>query len=991
MLRLAASATKRRSLSFSGCRVRAAFSSGSGALSDTRRLNSTLRDDDEAPSWKDGKQRDRKSRTHISVKPRRWGSKTERGAYYANQSQVRSQNTRDFDSEIEKAKEVNNIMSTFFARPPKENSNQSDSKKSARSFFRPTGTQQQKEEDTLRRKFLKNPDSLGGKNKSLRFDLGLVNLNTPGPKMSSSQKGEERRSTDSSPQKFDSPLSEFLQSMLSDKNKNVQRDSQTSPKRILDYQKPKWRLQSQKSRESTLGLRQQRQDDKRKRIDGRAGRRPDSMQYRRSRASHIKKTAPVFVDPKSLIAVIPNHSLSLSETSRLFREKAIELRKTLRSIGEYSKEDHQKSDEDLIVGVETMELIAIELGRSFQRAKSRESQDDEALLMQRRAAANEEVQEGQVPYESLPPRPPVVCIMGHVDHGKTTLMDALRRRAQGGVPSSSKKKKKDKGKAKGKGTPKGGGDVAGTEAGGITQVISAFQVPLLDHAVGAVTFLDTPGHAAFKTMRQSGSDAADILVLVIAADDGVSEQTVEILDFYKSIITSSGGSGISLVIAMNKIDKPGIEVDEARMRIESQLLEHGILTEGMPSDQDGEYGPPVQLVPVSGLTGQGLDDLIEGLVLQSEVMDLRADDSTRCEGIIMDAKVDKGLGIVADCIIRWGSLEKGNIVVSGTNTGKVRLLKDVSNKQLLRGVPSQPVRIIGFDTVPKAGEPIVCVASEEAADQLIASRQAALSAKTESVTQNKNDAEIQSAGKHLMNFRWREAFEEKHGLEGEDESQIRIPVILRADADGTLDAIRDSLVAIADESTLNVCIDPIKVGVGPLHATDIEMAKECGASIFCFNLKNEQTIASMAESEGISLVSNDVIYRLLEDAKNEFVKHFPCTPFEIVHGRGKVQAVFDIGGIENRVAGLNISEGIFYREKCKGKNGQLEVKYRVFRDGKPLTPMDALGATSLKHFKNDVNELSNGKDCGLSLDGFDNYQTGDVIECFSIEMRQEFV
>lgn len=253
-------------------------------------------------------------------------------------------------------------------------------------------------------------------------------------------------------------------------------------------------------------------------------------------------------------------------------------------------------------------------------------------------------------------------------------MDALRRRSMNqDVSGASKQGNAKKKKKKGKAPASASNDVAGTEAGGITQIISAFQVALEGQDM-PVTFLDTPGHSAFRSMRQSGSHAADVIVLVVAADDGVSEQTVEILDFYKSIVKGSEG-GISLVVALNKIDKPGIEVEEAQRRIENQLMEHGIVSEGMGSG-DSEFGSPVQVIPTSGLTGHGLEDLMEGLLLQSEVMDLRADDKAHAEGIVMDASMEKGLGVVATAIIRWGSIQIGDVVVSGDQIGRVRILKD---------------------------------------------------------------------------------------------------------------------------------------------------------------------------------------------------------------------------------------------------------------------------------------------------------------------------
>lgn len=373
-------------------------------------------------------------------------------------------------------------------------------------------------------------------------------------------------------------------------------------------------------------------------------------------------------------------SVSLfADTLRTAKKTVI---KTLKSLGEW------KADKDeYLVDIDIMELVALELGKEPVRNKRHgrklnlSVEDDKNLLLQRRAGAEDVFSEGEGEavenaYESFPTRPPVVCLMGHVDHGKTTLMDALRRKNQ---PDQNKAKgKKSKKTKKGKAKPSSGGDVAGTEAGGITQVISAFQVAL-ENQDGAVSFLDTPGHAAFRSMRESGSHAADVIVLVVAADDGVSQQTIEILNFYKSIVKDAGGNAISLVVAMTKIDKPGIDIAESQQRIEYQLLEQGITTENMATGEDSEYGPPVQLVPVSGITGDGIDELIESLVLQSEIMDLRADEEARGEGIVMDARVEKGLGVVADCIVRWGSMSRGDVVVSGVHGGKIKILKDGKN------------------------------------------------------------------------------------------------------------------------------------------------------------------------------------------------------------------------------------------------------------------------------------------------------------------------
>ena len=370
---------------------------------------------------------------------------------------------------------------------------------------------------------------------------------------------------------------------------------------------------------------------------------------------------------------LPPTKVSVSDLSAIFRIKVNIIMQTLRESGEYPR------DENHVVDIDTMEVVALDLGleptRSSRRAPKSLSEENRELLLQRRAdedtydldRANAEA------HMAMPLRPPVVCLMGHVDHGKTTLMDALRRKKKRGVNASSgkKKKMKNKGEASNNATSDG---VAGTEAGGITQAISAFQVSLENQENGAVTFLDTPGHAAFRSMRESGSHAADVIVLVVAADDGVSPQTIEIIDFFKSIYEESGG--ISLVVAMTKVDKPGIIIDESRYRIENELMEQGIVPESFASTTKGEFGPPVQIVPVSGLTGEGVDNLIEALVLQSEVMELRADPDAQAEGIILDARYEKGVGVVADCIIRWGSMKRGDVVLSGLHTGKVKALKD---------------------------------------------------------------------------------------------------------------------------------------------------------------------------------------------------------------------------------------------------------------------------------------------------------------------------
>jgi translation initiation factor IF-2 len=437
------------------------------------------------------------------------------------------------------------------------------------------------------------------------------------------------------------------------------------------------------------------------------------------------------------------------------------------------------------------------------------------------------------------------------------------------------------------------------------------------------------------------------------------------------------------------------------MMIENQLLEQGILTEGMPSEDGPEFGPPAQLVPVSGMTGEGLNDLIEGLVLQSEVMDLRADEEARAEGVVMDARVDKGLGIVADCIVRWGKLERGDYVVSGVHGGKVRILSDVSGAPLQKARPSQPVRIVGLKSLPKAGDPIISVQSEEIAKELVERRVVLASSEGASVAfraDSTSGPELQVTGMASKQGSMLQKVLDKYGMGDEDTDEtIRIPVVIKADADGSLEAVRDAMLAIGADSKRDIVIDPICLGVGAPTTTDVTMAKESGASVFCFGLKgtSDKAAASLAEAEGVSIVSNDVIYTLLDEAKDLFAAHLPPVPVEKVHGSAEVKAVYDINNKKDaeRIAGLQVSEGQLFLDKTisTGDGTTLTCHYRILRNGKLVSDKsEMLRAKSLRRFKEEVTDVRRGDECGLGL-GFEDIQEGDTIECYSVEMKSFFI
>lgn len=690
--------------------------------------------------------------------------------------------------------------------------------------------------------------------------------------------------------------------------------------------------------------------------------------------------------------MLPNRDVSLSQLSSIFRVQKDKLIQILRDLGESPPRGVEL--DTFKIDVDMAELVALELGLDPKREKRDKcSMEAAELRMKRQAQEEGTIALDEELYEKFPPRPPVVTIMGHVDHGKTTLMDRLRQKAAEALGITSKDKKK-KGKKSKKSANNAGnqslvGNIAGTEAGGITQVISAFQVGLPnvgDNDIDTVTFLDTPGHAAFKAMRQSGSNGADVIVLVVAADDGVSPQTIEIIDMYKSIARAQPGS-ISMVVAMTKIDKPGIDVEESLTRIENQLMEHEIFSERLATSSCEFDAVPI--FPLSGMTGEGVDNLIEGLILQSEVMDLRACTESRAEGIIIDAKMEKGLGVVANCIIRWGKLEPGDYVVSGVHGGRVRILNDVNNKSISKAGPSQPVKIVGLKTLPRAGDAIICVKSEEIAKELISRREGRLASSNEDNSYRANGSKtnldvVVSGGASKKGFMAKNVLK-KYGLDEqpddeETEKEIRIPVVLKADADGTLAALRDTLLAIQDESKLNLCIDPIEMSIGHVTPNDVNLAAESGAAIFCFNLKGskDKTAMSLASANKVEIRSHNVIYHLLDEAKDVFSSYCPPLPVETIHGKAMVQAVFNINNNRNaeKVAGLMVKDGKLYLDKAKAESGTLNCEYRIKR-GEQIVA-DGLKAKSLRRVKEDVEDVRRGEECGLNL-GHPDIEEGDVI------------
>jgi len=684
-----------------------------------------------------------------------------------------------------------------------------------------------------------------------------------------------------------------------------------------------------------------------------------------------------------------------------------------------------------------IELLCLELGIECERVDMRKKDIRKMAFEKRRAesdidtpvkvplpkvekpsevdmhfADSEELALARMELKNLSTRPPVVSIMGHVDHGKTTLLDLLRRTAakEAGVQAGGKKGgkgKKKKKKAKTSNKNAGADDVAGTEAGGITQIITAFTVPVPPRFLegnaslaSTVCFLDTPGHAAFKAMRENGGNATDIICLVIAADDGVNNQTREVIK-----IAKQGNQGI--IVAVTKIDKAGVDVDEAMKRIGLELGVEGVDVESMGGD--------VQMLPVSGITGEGVDALIESMVLQSEIMELKAEVDAPGEAVVIDARLDKGLGVVCDCVVRWGSFNVGDAILSGVYGGKVKIMREPGGVGTVKtALPSTPVRIVGLRGIPNAGETLVKVSSEAVAKQ-IAERRLKLYGEKMSRTADRASAKkvhLELAGgaarvktrieaKNLsiqqgteMEFKYKRRFipdlgdSERQALEDAFKETSRAPVVIKADCEGTLQAVKQSLMELEEETEIDIEIDIIHVGIGAVTQSDVFLASESGGVVFAFGVKSSgNDVDKKAEEDGVEVRKHDIIYSLLDDARTLLGKYVPTVSEEKIIGKLNVLASFTLtgsakqrGGVES-IAGGKIVEGKIHLDKDPAGNKAL---FRVLRHGEVVK--EGIEGGTLRKFKDEVMTVEKGDECGLSFNNnFKDFKEGDTIECYIIE------
>ena len=538
-----------------------------------------------------------------------------------------------------------------------------------------------------------------------------------------------------------------------------------------------------------------------------------------------------------------------------------------------------------VIDSDTAELVAEEFGMAVKRVS--ESDVETGFLGEADDADASEV------------RAPVVAIMGHVDHGKTSLLDALRTT-----------------------------DVAGGEAGGITQHIGAYQVRLEDGQ--KVTFLDTPGHAAFSAMRARGANVTDIVVLVVAADDGVMPQTIEAIQHAKA-------AEAPLIVAVNKMDKPGA----TSQKVVNELLQYEVIAESLGGD--------TQIIEVSAKERMNLDGLLEAILVQAEVMDLRANPDRSAEGVVIEAKLDKGRGPVGTVLVKRGTLKRGDIVVAGGAWGKVRALLNERNEQLTDAGPSVPVEILGLDEAPSPGDVFAVVDSEARARELTEYRQRV----------KREKAQVSGGSVSLVDMM------AKLGSKKINE----LPVVIKADVQGSGEAIAASLEKMGNDE---VRARIVYSGAGGITESDVNLAKSAGAPILGFNVRASKQARDLADREGVEIRYYSIIYDLLDDMKGVLSGMLAPLQRETFLGNAQVLQVFDISKV-GKIAGCRVTEGVVR----KG------ARVRIIREDVVVLELGVLN--TLKRFKDEVNEVPSGQECGMQFQGFQDIKEGDYIECFTVE------
>ena len=603
--------------------------------------------------------------------------------------------------------------------------------------------------------------------------------------------------------------------------------------------------------------------------------------YRKLRTKKDKKQDASSQTIKIEKAVINKELIPIKELSEKIGISAIEITKKL------FKEGIMKTINDS-VDYDTAGVIAADLGIELELKLDKTAEDvlNEAFDVKDDA-------------EKLVKRPPVVTVMGHVDHGKTSLLDRIRST-----------------------------NVTASEAGGITQHIGAYTVTVNGEKI---TFLDTPGHAAFTAMRARGAQITDIAVIVIAADDGIMPQTIE-------AIHHAQAAGVSIIVAANKMDKPQSNIE----RVKQQLADQSVLVE--------EWGGDVALVPVSAKTGEGIDNLLETILLTADVKELKANPDRMAKGAIIEAKLDKGKGPVATVLIQNGTLHTGDNLVAGTITGRVRAMIDDKGRTVKEAGPSTPVSILGLEEVPNAG------------DLLFAVEQDKLS---KLVAQERRNKEREDMIKQSQKITLDDLFSKIS-----DGNLKSLNVIIKADVQGSVEAVKQSLEELSNEE---VKVSVLHAAVGAINESDVILADSSNAIIIGFNVRPDSNAKTLAERSKVDVRLYRIIYEAIEDVKNAMKGLIAPKVQEIYMGKAEVRQTFRITGV-GMVAGCYVTDGKIIR------NGKL----RIYRDDVMICEGNV---NQLKRFKDDVKEVSQGFECGISIENFNDIQIGDFIESYLIEVK----
>ncbi len=694
------------------------------------------------------------------------------------------------------------------------------------------------------------------------------------PQKAEGKKEEKKPAAQAKPQPAQQPKKEAKEKVMQSRTKGEKRhvDTRSSNVDLEKYNEKYDEMASQGGRrDNDMGAGKQKLKQK-------------SQQYRKQgmrsskRETEAEKLKRIAAEraKKTLTVKIPEE-ITVGDLAALLRRTAAEVIKEMFKLGTMATVNQT-------IDFDTAEIVATELGAKVEK--------EVVVSIEERI-----IDDHEDTADDLLPRDPVVVVMGHVDHGKTSILDAIRNAS-----------------------------VTATEAGGITQHIGAYRVDLDGQMI---TFLDTPGHAAFTSMRARGAMATDIAVLVVAADDGIMPQTIEAINHAKA-------AGVQIIVAINKMDKDGANPD----RIKQQLTEHNLVPE--------EWGGETICVPVSAKTHMGIDSLLESILLVAEMAELKANPNRAAKGVVIEARLDKGRGPVATLLVQNGTLHAGDIVVAGQSVGRVRVMSNERGQRIKVAGPSVPVEITGLDVTPNAGDSFDVASDEKLARELV-----------EKKKHEAKQAEWSAQQKVTLDTLFSSL------KEGE---MKELNIIVKADVNGSVEAVKQNLEKLSNEE---VKVRVIHGGVGAINESDVQLATVSNAIIVGFNVRPDTNAQTLAERDSVEMRMYRVIYDCIEEIEAAMKGMLAPKTREVALGRIEVRNVMNLSSV-GKIAGSYVLEGKVTRS----------AQIRVVRDGIVIAE-DAI--SSLRRFKDDVREVQTGFECGIGLEKFNDIKEGDIFECFTIE------